>query len=65
MSKLRVGIVGTGSISNQHINAYLHHPDVELCAFCNIDEIQLNKMGDQYGINSRYTDLDQMLRQQA
>ena len=65
MSKLRVGIVGTGSISNEHINAYLHHPDVELCAFCDIDEIQLNEMGDRYGINSRYTDLDQMLHQQA
>ena len=38
MSKLKIAIVGTGSISHSHIRAYLQNPDVELYAFCDINE---------------------------
>lgn len=61
MSKLKVGIIGVGSIARIHIEAYQKHPDVEVYAFCDINQKQLDKMGDQYGVDRRYTNLDEML----
>ena len=31
--KIKVGIVGVGGIAQEHIEAYLHNPNVELYAF--------------------------------
>ena len=50
MSKIKVAIIGTGSISKHHINGYLQNNNVELYAFCDINEVQLKKMGEKYGI---------------
>lgn len=61
MSKIKVGVIGVGSISNEHIQAYLRNPDVELYAFCDINEEQLNKMGDKYGVSRRFTDMNDLL----
>lgn len=63
MNKIKVAIIGTGGIANEHINAYLKNPNVELYAFCDINEKQLRKMADQYGITRTYTDKDVMLRE--
>ena len=62
MDKIKIGIIGTGSISNSHIQAYLRNPNVELYAFCDINEKQLNAMGEKYGITRLYTDKDEMLK---
>ncbi|MBE6688721.1 MAG: Gfo/Idh/MocA family oxidoreductase [Ruminococcaceae bacterium] len=62
MSKLKIGIIGTGSISNEHIRGYLNNPDVELYAFCDIDADKLNAMGKKYGVTRLYTDKDEMLK---
>ena len=62
MEKLKIAIVGVGGISNYHIRGYLENPDVELYAFCDINEIQLNKMGEKYGITRLYTDEAEMLK---
>lgn len=61
MSKIKVGVIGVGNISNEHIQAYLRNPDVELYAFCDINEDQLNKMGDKYGVSRRFTDMNDLL----
>ena len=61
MSKIKVGVIGVGNISNEHIQAYLRNPDVELYAFCDINEEQLNKMGDKYGVSRRLTDMNDLL----
>lgn len=63
MDKVKVAIIGTGSISNFHIGSYLKNPNIELYAFCDIDEERLNMMGDKYGVERRYTDKDVMLRE--
>ena len=63
MSKIKVAIIGTGSISKQHINGYLQNNNVELYAFCDINEVQLKKMGEKYGITRLYTDKDKMLKE--
>ena len=38
MKKLKIAVIGVGGISVSHINAYLGNPDVELYAFCDINE---------------------------
>ena len=63
MSKLKVAIIGVGGISKHHIAGYLASPDVELYAFCDINEVQLKKMGEKYGITRLYTDKDIMLKE--
>lgn len=62
MKKLKVAVIGVGSISQEHIEAYLKNPQVELVAFCDINKHQMEKMGDLYGVSKRYTDLDLMLK---
>ncbi|MBQ7603457.1 MAG: Gfo/Idh/MocA family oxidoreductase [Clostridia bacterium] len=59
--KLRVGIIGTGSISQVHMAGYKALPDrVEVVAACDINEKKLQKYCDRYGIPHRYTDYNEM-----
>jgi predicted dehydrogenase len=61
MSKLKIGIIGTGSISSMHIEAYKKNPNVELYAFCDINEQRVKAAGEAHGVNRLYTDVDKML----
>lgn len=61
MNSIKIGIIGVGSISSCHVNAYKNNPNVELYAFCDIDEGRLNEAGKEYGINRLYTDVNEML----
>ena len=60
-NKLKVGVIGTGSISHEHIKAYQKNPDVELYALCDIDGEKVKRMGEQYGVQRLYTDMHEML----
>ncbi len=62
MSKLKIAVVGVGSISESHITAYKKNKNVELYAFCDIDENRLNFMGKKHGVNRLYTDEAEMLK---
>lgn len=62
MNKIKVAVVGVGSISNLHIRAYLADPNAELYAFCDINEKRLQRMGEKYGVTRLYTDEAEMLR---
>ena len=62
MSKIRIGIIGTGNISNNHLRAYKSNPDVEIYALCDINKELLEKVGREYGITRLYTDKDEMLK---
>lgn len=61
MEKLKIGVIGVGNISNEHIQAYLKNPNVELYAFCDINETQLKIMAEKYGVTRTFTDKDEML----
>jgi len=61
MSKLRVGIIGTGGISKHHLRGYRAIDDVEVVACCDIDEAKMNAYADKYGISGRYTDCREMM----
>lgn len=59
--KIKVGIIGVGSISECHINAYKKNPDVELYAFCDINPNTLKLKGERHGITRLYTDINEFL----
>lgn len=62
MSKIRVGIIGTGGISHFHMHGYLAQSDnCEVVAACDINEPKLKAFGEQYGITKLYTDYNEML----
>ncbi|MFZ2538484.1 MAG: Gfo/Idh/MocA family oxidoreductase [Oscillospiraceae bacterium] len=62
MEKIKVAIIGTGSISNEHIKAYQKNPNVELYAFCDLNEERVKSMAEQYGVTKTFTDMNEMLK---
>ena len=62
MATLKIGIIGCGGISRQHIEAYNKNPDVEVYALCDINEERVKAMGEKYGIDRLYTSADEMLK---
>lgn len=61
MKKLKIGIIGTGGISDLHIRAYHANPNVELYAFCDIDKTKVEVVGQKWGVERVYTDFNEML----
>lgn len=59
---LNVGVIGVGSISTAHINAYLENENVNLLALCDINSERLKNRGEYYGISNLYTDHEEILR---
>jgi predicted dehydrogenase len=58
---LKVGIIGTGTIAQSHIQAYKKDPDAELYALCDIDAALLQKRGEEHGVTRLYTDYRELL----
>src|SRR5437870_9541875 len=59
--KIRVGIVGLG-FGAEFIPIYQAHPNAEMYAVCRRNEKELNACGDRFGIKTRYTEFDKMLK---
>ena len=65
MEKLRIGVIGTGNISNCHMDGYKALGDmVEVVACCDIDEQKMNAWADRWGVEKRYTDYCEMLEKE-
>jgi len=63
MSKLKIGIIGLGTIALKHTAACLKLADeVELYAVVDVSEERLNSFADQYGVKHRFTDYRDMLK---
>ena len=64
MNKLKAAVIGVGSISQEHINGYINNPDVDLYAFCDINEERLYQKAEMYGVDKSrcFTDKDEMFR---
>jgi len=62
MNKLKIAIVGVGSIAEFHIAGYKIQDSVELYAFCDINEKTLKEKGEKHGVNRLYTDVREMLK---
>ena len=62
MEKTRVGIIGTGNISNAHMEGYNTLLDsVELAACCDLDREKAEAFAKRYGFAKVYTDYNEML----
>ena len=60
----RCAILGCGGRSRGHANAYKLITRGQLVAICDMNEKRLNEYGDIYGVKTRYTHLDEMLRKE-
>jgi len=61
MGKTRVGVIGAGSISVQHLNSYRNHPEVQLYAICDLREERAREKAEKYGAGKVYTDYRELL----
>ena len=61
--KLRIGIIGTGGISTNHIKAYLNQPDVEIVAGCDLIEGKAQEKLESLGVEGAkyFTDYKEMV----
>jgi predicted dehydrogenase len=59
-NKVRVAVVGLG-FGAEFIPLYQKHPDAECYAICQRNEESLNKVGDQFGVERRYTRFEDLL----
>jgi predicted dehydrogenase len=59
--KINVAIVGLG-FGAEFIPIYQRHPDANMYAICQRDKEKLNKVGDEFGVEVRYTDYDELLK---
>ena len=62
MKKIKVGIIGTGSISTHHTAGYKALDNVELYAACDINEQRVNDYAQKHGYKHVFTDYNEMLK---
>jgi len=61
-SLYRVGLVGAGNISKMHLDCIDRHPErMKVVALCDLDKEMLEHRAAEYGIEAKYTDLDDMV----
>jgi predicted dehydrogenase len=63
MDKLRIGVIGLG-IGVAHIRGYREHPQAEVVAISDMDKVRLDQKGEEFKIDSRYTDAMKMIREE-
>ncbi len=61
MSKVKVGLIGAGSIAVEHIKGYLNNADCEVYAVCDINEALAKKRAEEYNIPHVFSNVDEML----
>ncbi|MNI33573.1 putative oxidoreductase YcjS [compost metagenome] len=61
MNKLKIAVIGVGSISDEHLKSYQNHPDVEIYAVCDINEERAKRKGVQYGASKIYFSHQELL----
>ena len=61
---LKAACLGCAGRSRGHIRAYEHVTKGELVAICDMDEQKLQERGDEFGVETRYTDLREMLEKE-
>ena len=60
----KTAMLGCGGRARGHADAYRFIKRGKLAAICDMNTELLNKFGDDFGISSRYTDLDEMLEKE-
>ena len=60
----KTAMLGCGGRARAHANAYRFVKGGKLAAICDMNKELLTSFGDDFGISSRYTDLDEMLEKE-
>ncbi len=60
--KIKIGVIGSGNISREHLKAYAANPNVEIYALCDINEETLKRRGAEFGVTRLYTDVYEMVK---
>ncbi|MFC0334376.1 Gfo/Idh/MocA family protein [Paenibacillus sepulcri] len=65
MSKVRVGIIGTGGIAGWHARQLLQLPEVQITALADTSEVNRNAFVEKYGLQDAglFSDYEEMLEQ--
>ncbi len=61
MEKIKVGIIGAGTVSDIHLKSYSQCPLAEIYAICDINRDRVLDKAKQYKISKLYTDYKKML----
>lgn len=61
MGKIKVGVIGAGSISELHFQAYQNNPHVQLYAVCDLNQDRAQAKAEKYGAAKVFTDYEEML----
>jgi predicted dehydrogenase len=61
MSKVKIAVIGAGSISEMHLKSYQTNPDAELYAICDLNEERAKVKAEKYGITRVYIDYKELL----
>ncbi|HEY5223856.1 MAG TPA: Gfo/Idh/MocA family oxidoreductase [Microbacteriaceae bacterium] len=61
MTRVRIGVIGTGSIAQFHLDAYTKNPEVELIAVSDINLDRARSVAEKYGARHAYSDPNELL----
>lgn len=62
MSKLKIGVIGAGSISEMHFKGYGNNPHVEIYAVCDLNKDRAKEKAALYKATKYYTDYQELLQ---
>lgn len=62
MGKVRVGVIGAGSISDMHLQSYRKNVDAELYAVCDLDQARAKEKAEKYGAPKHYGNHKDLLK---
>jgi predicted dehydrogenase len=65
MNKLKIAVIGLGSISDVHLNSYQQNPDAEIYAVCDMNEERARKKAKEFGAEKSYFDYHEALADKA
>lgn len=63
MNKVRVGVIGIGSWGQCHLEAYQACANAEIVAICDRNEARLRQVGERFGIDKRFVDVEDFMRE--
>ena len=60
--KIRIGIIGAGTVSNFHARGYLKDERAKIVAICDVDEEKAIEKANKWGVSKWYTDSNELLK---
>ncbi|MGN8644798.1 Gfo/Idh/MocA family protein [Gracilibacillus sp. HCP3S3_G5_1] len=62
--KVKIGVIGAGSISEGHLQSYYNNEETEIVAICDLNEKRVKEKAEKFGATHIYTDYHKLLADQ-